>query len=461
MAHCRKCKPSVTMANGRGEVTERLKVLASKASVRETVPWVRIPPSPPLPLFSLIYKPWCLSWCLLCTGFRRLSAEKGLADMSKRGNGYGSETRVNILKKVKVGKNWNLYPAVVEPNGKLRDRVRVRGKVELHPEGYYYIEWWQDGRKREQIKDRAEVVDLARRKALELEANRAGIETVQENGNRRGLAIAEAVASYLKDMEPPQREPRTYQAYKHCLEVFTSNCAKKFIQDVKREDVLAFIRKLYELGCGPRTAYNRAVIVSQLLKANGITKLLHNRDWPEYVEPIRPIYEEEEIKELLKACGGDHRVLYLCYLLTGLRDKEMRYLTWRDIDFRTQVIRVTRKPLYGFKPKNKEEREVPVPASLIAALKKYKGAKKLNADALVFPNESGRPDKRHEFKLKRIAFHAKMNCGQCVSKHGNKCSEGPHCSNFFLQFVRSGSGFAPILRPTFPSLRIVVELHRG
>jgi hypothetical protein len=28
-------------------VAERLKALASKASVRETVPWVRIPPSPP------------------------------------------------------------------------------------------------------------------------------------------------------------------------------------------------------------------------------------------------------------------------------------------------------------------------------------------------------------------------------------------------------------------------------
>jgi hypothetical protein len=33
-------------------VTERLKVLASKASVRETVPWVRIPPSPPLLFFG-------------------------------------------------------------------------------------------------------------------------------------------------------------------------------------------------------------------------------------------------------------------------------------------------------------------------------------------------------------------------------------------------------------------------
>lgn len=356
--------------------------------------------------------------------------------MSKRGNGYGAETRVNILKKVKVGGNWNLYPAVVEPNGKLRDKVRVRGEVEVHPEGYYYIEWWQDGRKREQIKDRIEVVDRARRKAIELEANRAGIETVQEDGNGRGFMLTEAVASYLKDVEPPQREPKTYAAYKYCLDLFASNCAKRYVQDVKREDLLAFIRKLYELGCGPRTAYNRAVIVSQLLKANGITKLLHNRDWPEYVEPIRPIYEEDEIETILKACDTEERVLYLCYLLTGLRDKEMRVLTWRDIDFRTQVVRVTGKPLYGFKPKNKEEREVPVPASLIAALKKYKGAKKPNVDSLVFPNESGRPDKRHEFKLKRIAFHAKLNCGQCVSKHGNKCSEGPYCSKFFLHKFR-------------------------
>lgn len=356
--------------------------------------------------------------------------------MSKRGNGYGPENRVNILKKVKINGTWNLFPAVVERNGKLRDKVRVRGKAELHPEGYYYIEWWQGGRKREQIKDRAEVVDRARRKAIELQANRAGIETVQENGHGQGFAVAEAVASYLKDMEPPQREPRTYQAYKYCLELFAHHCAKRFIQEVKREDVLAFIRKLYELGCSARTAYNRAVIVSQLLKANGITKLLHNRDWPDYVDPIRSIYEPEEIQAILKACDERGRLLYLCYLLTGLRDKEMRYLTWRDIDFRSHVIRVTTKPLYGFKPKNKEEREVPIPESLAAALKKYKTAQKPSPDSVVFPNESGRPDKRHEFKLKRIAFHAKLNCGQCVSKHGNKCSEGAYCSNFFLHKFR-------------------------
>jgi hypothetical protein len=32
-------------------------------------------------------------------------------------------------------------------------------------------------------------------------------------------------------------------------------------------------------------------------------KLLHNCDWPEYVEPFRQIYKEDEIQMLLKACG--------------------------------------------------------------------------------------------------------------------------------------------------------------
>jgi hypothetical protein len=35
---------------------------------------------------------------------------------------------------------------------------------------------------------------------------------------------------------------------------------------------------LYELDCGPHTAYSRAVSVPQLLRANGINKLLSNRD---------------------------------------------------------------------------------------------------------------------------------------------------------------------------------------
>lgn len=63
----------------------------------------------------------------------------------------------------------------------------------------------------------------------------------------------------------------------------------------------------------------RAAIVSQLLKAHGITKLLPNRDRPNYVEPIQPVYEAEEIEVFFEACNEQEGLLYLWYLLTGLQ----------------------------------------------------------------------------------------------------------------------------------------------
>ena len=40
--------------------------------------------------------------------------------------------RVNILKKINVNGAWKLLPAVLESNGKLKDRVRIGGHVEIH-----------------------------------------------------------------------------------------------------------------------------------------------------------------------------------------------------------------------------------------------------------------------------------------------------------------------------------------
>lgn len=351
-------------------------------------------------------------------------------------NGYAS--RVNILKYIKVADKWRFAPAQTSNNKLKMDWVLIDGKPERHSEGTYYIEWYESGRRcRQSVKDSAEVLEQARRKVIELDAGKAGIEVAEVDGSDR-IRVADAVADYLKEIEPPQRERRTYIAYKHCLELFAQTCRKTYLQDVQREDLLHFIRKLYELNCGPRTAYNRAVIVSQVLKANGIKGLLHKRDWPKYVDPIRPVYEPEELKALFAKCKPEERTLYLFYLLTGMRDKEVRYCTWRDVDFRTHVVRVTAKPQYGFTPKNKEEREIPVPASLIAELEAHKTRQNGNANPnnLVFPTANGEPDKKHEWKLKRIAYRAGLNCGRCLSRHGNRCSDGEYCSNWFLHKFR-------------------------
>ncbi len=45
---------------------------------------------------------------------------------------------------------------------------------------------------------------------------------------------------------------------------------------------------------------------------------------------------------------------------------------WRDLDFRHSNVRVTAKALWGFRPKNWEERVVPLPSALIDQLQRLK-----------------------------------------------------------------------------------------
>ena len=76
----------------------------------------------------------------------------------------------------------------------------------------------------------------------------------QGHGGNPKTAIDVAVQEFLKDVEPPQREPKTYAAYKYCRKLFQDTCSKSFIQEVVRQDLLWFTRKQYDLGCGARTA---------------------------------------------------------------------------------------------------------------------------------------------------------------------------------------------------------------
>ena len=57
--------------------------------------------------------------------------------------------------------------------------------------------------------------------------------------------------------------------------------------------------------------------------------------------------------------------------MTGFRKKEVAYTAWSDVDLKNGVARVTAKPKYGFRPKDWEEREVPIPDKLVATLKKW------------------------------------------------------------------------------------------
>lgn len=463
-------------------------------------------------------------------GLREKFFGRTITAMLELGSGLASKIRVNVLKKVKVNGQWKFCPAVVEANGRLKDRVRIHGITESHPEGVYYIEWRQSGQRRRQaVANRNEVLEQARLKALAMEAARAGmqsnfspppVEPAQPHpvpfpitmeapkiGNAAELIlrgvdaylqgvinaavhsrlaalglptgttaelptssnlpephyqlpkvpftsatqpaqnpdtpkngeklIRDAIESYLKNVEPPQREPKTYEEYRLVLYKFRDTCGKEHLQDIDRDDCRAFMRHLYSIGNEARTVFNRMGIVEQMLKNNGIVGLLKKGDKPKWVGGLREMYQPEDLEALFKACSPDEKVLYMFFLFTGERDKEVRYTTWDDIDFARKSVRVTAKKRLGFKPKDKEEREIPVVSLILTALQEYKTRQTgPNPHNLVFPTSQGRPDKKFENKLKRIARRAKLNCGHCESKHGNRCADGPYCGKWFLHKFR-------------------------
>jgi integrase/recombinase XerD len=355
--------------------------------------------------------------------------------------------RVRLLKQVKTGNGWVLAPALFDTKGRIRrDHVRVDGIDELHPEGGYFIEWWQNGRrKREAVgADAWAAADRAQHKLTELMAQRAGLigAPASPAESTEQITVAAAIDKY-QDYIQYHRSLRTFRTYRPILQLFKSHCRRDYIEQVGREDLLDFATHCIKDGQSGKTVHNKLVVISQLMKQHGKAKLLNANDWPSYVDKVRPIYEDHELEVFFKACTWEEEVRFKFYLLSGFRDAEGRFVTWRDIDFKHTAVRVTAKPHWKFQPKNWEEREVPVPQKLTSLLRKFKPAD-AGQDDPVFPSNTGQPDGSMLEKVKRIACRAGLNCDHCATeqrlKSGalrvNRCAEGEFCTRWFLHKFR-------------------------
>ncbi len=107
-------------------------------------------------------------------------------------------------------------------------------------------------------------------------------------------------------------------------------------------------------------------------------------------------YEDDELDKFFAACTPEEKVFFEFFLMKGFRKKEVTYACWSDVDLRNGVVRVTAKREYGFRPKDWEEREVPIPDKLVHSLKNW--SKSCNGSLFVFPNRNGTP-RKHRTQL--------------------------------------------------------------
>ncbi len=109
-------------------------------------------------------------------------------------------------------------------------------------------------------------------------------------------------------------------------------------------------------------------------------ELLENRK----VHHRRPL-EEDEIAKLLEASPSHYRRIWIAFLTTGLRHKELVELRWRDVDLDSRLLRVAAENC-----KLRREDLLPMALELEAVLRELMPGEH-DPDARVFLNAAGRP----------------------------------------------------------------------
>jgi len=319
--------------------------------------------------------------------------------------------KVNLTKRVKTQDGLRYCPIVESGNGRPKpDYVAVDGRLERHVEGAYYLEWRENGKRRRLSvgKNAGEAMAQRLRKEAELNARNHGVSIAPTTTNGK-RSLAGAVAEYLEEIKL-SKKPKTHAAYSTALAYFQESCAKMNLEDIDRKDLLklaAFLRDEKEQS--PRSCWNKFSNVMTFLKAQGIRGLAMKNDWPRFVEEEPEIYDKEDLEKLIAACDTEERMWFEFFLMTGMREQEVMHAEWPDVNLTANTVRVSHKPERGWTPKAYKEREIPIPAKLVTALKAWKA--KANGCPLVFPTAGCKPKMDFLDCLKAVAERADLDPG--------------------------------------------------
>jgi integrase len=311
--------------------------------------------------------------------------------------------RVNIIKQIKQGTKWTLRSIPRKESGNY-DWTAL-------PDGDYFIEWREDGRRRRQPAGdtAAQALEAQRRKRHELEAHALGL--APRNGISEVAHMAEPpsvrklIDRYL-DQIRTLKKPNTHRKYDAVLTRFAKGFDQRTLVSISTEELNDYVVQLMKSGMSANTVLHNVVIIAQFCKRNGrpgLTRVLH---LPERILPLPLEYSEEELASFFEVTTDRERELFSTFLLTGFREQEVAFLFWSDINLRLRTIRVTSKPHLGFSPKRWEEREIPIPVELARLLEKRP---RLHSERFVFPSPTGNREHNMLLKCKAVAERAGLN----------------------------------------------------
>jgi integrase len=171
-----------------------------------------------------------------------------------------------------------------------------------------------------------------------------------------------------------------------------------YLHQVNRADIFAYWKHYQDEESAPRTCFNRVQSLLTFLRNRGIVGLIKPSEMPKYDEPAVDYYSREELRLFFAACDSEQRIRYQTFLYTGMREREVMFLTWADVDLDGGTVTVQAKK--GFTTKNRRPRVIPIPDVLVEALRTYKVL--YPARPTIFVNRDGTPEGQFLGKLKDI-----------------------------------------------------------
>jgi integrase len=253
------------------------------------------------------------------------------------------------------------------------------------------------------------------------------IETALE-AQAKGLTVAELAESEMNRLSlkaaiekvldlKRSKAPRTVAQYTLVLNQFLElvKGRVRFIDQITDEVLDSYKRFLETERFAARTIRNRLLIVCFLLKKNGVMNSTKLVDMPTIDEEIPEPYSKEQLDALFAYLDRkgleEEKQRYKFFLGSSLREREVMFAEWHDLDFVKGTIRVHAKKDVGFTVKNHEARIVPLPTDLVETLKvRYE---KRPHNRWIFVSDSGKAEGHFLRKLKTLALRAGLNCGRC------------------------------------------------
>lgn len=346
----------------------------------------------------------------------------------------------------------SIYRRLKNREGRWRyERVNTgRGRRPANLSGPFYLRYTSPEGKQPFVPGGdtlSEAIETAERLGHALEARARGL-TVQEfdlSADPHRVTIRAAVQSFLEAKK--SKAKRTLDSYVLHLNEFLAALpvSVRFVDEINEHVLRKYKDRMAAQGLSARTMHNRLLTIRIFLKKQGFKIPLAWDEMPTFEEEPAVPYEAEQLKRLFAAMDEEQAARYKFFLGSACRDKEVTFAAWQDIDFSKGTYQIRSKPDVGFTIKNHESRTVPLPKPLVELLKHRH--KKAPHARWIFVNEEGRPDNHFLRKLKRIAFHAGLNCGQCVTTvtkgryEGKRpvevsCKTDPVCAHWYLHRFR-------------------------